>query len=736
MTPASRPAAAHGRSHPLVVLQSVREVRDTTNPYIAQLLSGLQGAEDIRVERFTWRTALLGRWDVLHLHWPELVFRRSSSARTLVGMVLFLVLLVRARVLHRAVVRTVHNTVPHEPGLPGERALLRLCDRWTTTALTLSDAVRLPGVPEVAVPHGDYVAWFAGQPHPAAVPGRVASVGLIRPYKGVEGLVAAFRSTQDATLSLHVVGKPSDEAIAAAVRDAAGDDRRVTVRLGHAADPDLAREVGEAELVVLPYRTMQNSGAALLALSLDRPVLLPDNRLNRALQQEVGPGWVQLFEGDLTAGSLERALAAVRAPRSASPDLSRRAWPRVVSGHVDAYRGAVDAARRAPAPDRLSIAMVGTRGVPARYGGFETCIEEVGRRLADAGHDVVVYCRAADGQERPAEYLGMRLVHLPAVRHRVLETLSHTALSVLHLLVHRTDAVLVFNAANAPFLPMLRLARMPVATHVDGLEWQRAKWGAGGRRYYRTVERLAVEWSDALIADATGISDYYRDRFAAETVLISYGAPLGDGDTSRLGELELSPDAYHLVVARFEPENHVDVAVQGYVASQATLPLVVVGTAPYADEYIARVHALADDRVRFLGAVWDQDLLDQLYSGARTYVHGHSVGGTNPSLLRAIGAGAPTIAWDVNFNREVLQEAGEYFSDPASLAALLQDAEAEPARWHEHGEALAARAREYDWDDVAARYGELSRALADRTTRRPRPRRSPLTRGSVHEETR
>src|SRR3712207_2588725 len=316
--------------------------------------------------------------------------------------------------------------------------------------------------------------------------------------------------------------------------------------------------------------------------------------------------------------------------------------------------------------------MVGTRGVPARYGGFETAVEEVGRRLADRGHRVVVYCRTVPGAEQPpARYLGMELVHLPAARSRSLETLSHTALSVGHLLLHRPDAAIVFNAANAPLLPLLRAARIPVATHVDGLEWKRAKWGRAGRRYYRAAEALAVRWSDVLIADAQGIADYYRDTFAAPTTLLTYGAPLIAPGAHRLAELGLEPGGYHLVVARFEPENHVDVVVEGYAASDAAKPLVVVGSAPYADDYTRRVHALADHRVRFLGGLWDQELLDQLYANCCTYLHGHSVGGTNPSLLRAVGAGAAVTAYDVDFNREVVADAGRYFRTPADVARRI-----------------------------------------------------------------
>lgn len=384
--------------------------------------------------------------------------------------------------------------------------------------------------------------------------------------------------------------------------------------------------------------------------------------------------------------------------------------------------------------DYLSIALVGTRGVPARYGGFETCVEEVGARLAERGHDVVVYCRSLDNEaDRPETFRGMRLVHRGAMRRRSLETLSHTGLSVAHLLRNRTDAAIVFNAANSPYLPLIRAARIPVATHVDGLEWRRAKWGRGGQAYYRNAESLAVRWSDALIADAQGIADYYRDEFAADTELIAYGAPRVDRESDLLGDLDLQPDGYHLVVARFEAENHVDVIVDGYRRSGARRPLVVVGSAPYADDYTRRVHGLADDRVSFLGGVWDQRLLDQLYAGAYTYLHGHSVGGTNPSLLRALGAGTATIAYDVSFNREVLGRSGVYFSDAADVARALEAAEASPADVAERGRLASERADDYDWDAVADAYegmclrlanGELRRAkrplLAQRTGREGR----------------
>ncbi|WP_149084375.1 MULTISPECIES: DUF1972 domain-containing protein [Microbacterium] len=364
----------------------------------------------------------------------------------------------------------------------------------------------------------------------------------------------------------------------------------------------------------------------------------------------------------------------------------------------------------------LTIAMVGTRGVPAAYGGFETAIEEVGRRLAERGHDVVVYTRGSEHRDK--EYLGMRVVHLPAVPVKQVETLSHTGLSALHLLFHRRpDATFVFNAANSPFLPLLRVRRAPVALHMDGLEWRRSKWGPRGKAYYRWAEQFGVRTADALIADAPGISDYYRHQFDVPTELIRYGAPiLDDPAADRLNEMDLTPGGYHLVVARFEPENHVLEIVRGYRASAARLPLVVVGSAPYSAGYTQEIQqaAEADPRIRLVGGVYDQDLLDALYAHAATYLHGHSVGGTNPSLLRAMGAGTAVIGFDVPFNREVLDGNGWFFAGADDVARHVTAAEADPALRGLHATAVKEIARtRFRWDDVADEYEDLARRLAE-----------------------
>jgi glycosyltransferase involved in cell wall biosynthesis len=363
----------------------------------------------------------------------------------------------------------------------------------------------------------------------------------------------------------------------------------------------------------------------------------------------------------------------------------------------------------------VKIAFVGTRGIPAQYGGFETAIEAIAPRLVARGHQVTVYCRTTNGAAKPSRHEGVELVWLPALRLRVAETLSHCLLSAIHLLIRRreVEAIILMNAANSPILPALRLAA-PTAIHVDGLEWQRAKWGRLGRRYYRVVERLAAMSSAPLIADAQGIADYYHESFERTTVVIPYGAsPPRVCDGTKVRAAGLEPKQYHLVVARFEPENHVREICAAYAASRCEMPLVVVGSAPYNHRYTAEVKqiARADDRIRLLGGVWDQGLLDDLYSNCWQYIHGHSVGGTNPSLLRAMAAGAPVAAYDVVFNREVLGHGRRVWATVEQLTDLLDNSDG--IYLAEESVGVRQRVRTaYCWDDVASRYEALAFTLA------------------------
>ncbi|CAB4869813.1 unannotated protein [freshwater metagenome] len=370
----------------------------------------------------------------------------------------------------------------------------------------------------------------------------------------------------------------------------------------------------------------------------------------------------------------------------------------------------------------VKVSLMGTRGVPAQHGGFETAVEEIGRRLAARGYEVTVYCR--NPGQRQTEYLGMKLVNAPAIRHRMAETLSHTTASTVHAIIRdRPDVVLLLNAGNAPLLRPLQIAGIPTAIHLDGLESKREKWRGTGAKYYRWAERASVKWGDAVIADAQAIADHVKAEYGRDSVVIPYGAELIKPGSDRLGELALEPQGYHLIVARFEPENHVLDAVTAYRLSGETRPLVVVGSAPYSHWYVAAVHeaAEADPRIIFTGGIYDQALLDQLYANARSYVHGHSVGGTNPSLLRAMGAGTPVLAYDVEFNREVTAGEAVLWSSAADLSGVF-DAIAgglldeRLARISASG--LARISTVYQWDSVTDQYEALIQQLAAGTRRK------------------
>ena len=351
---------------------------------------------------------------------------------------------------------------------------------------------------------------------------------------------------------------------------------------------------------------------------------------------------------------------------------------------------------------------MGTRGVPASYGGFETAVEEIGKRLAERGYDVTVYCR--NPGQTLTEYEGMHLVNLPAIRHRMAETLSHTSLSTARAIVKdKPDVSLLLNAGNAPLIRPLQRASIPVAIHLDGLESRRAKWRGAGARYYRWAEKVAVKQGDVVIADAQAIADHVYSGYGRDCTVIPYGAAVIDPGSDRLSEVDVIRRDYHLIVARLEPENHVLEAVHGYRVSDETRPLLVVGSAPYAQWYIDKVHEAADgdERIRFLGGIYDQELLDQLYGNARTYIHGHSVGGTNPSLLRAMGAGAPVLAFDCEFNREVTAGRALFWSDAEQLTDHLDeiatgDIDEELTSLISEGKQRIAQ--RYQWESVADDY--------------------------------
>lgn len=330
----------------------------------------------------------------------------------------------------------------------------------------------------------------------------------------------------------------------------------------------------------------------------------------------------------------------------------------------------------------LDIGVYGARSIPSTYSGYETFLTVLLPELAGRGHRVVMYCRV--GEEGNGSYRGVERVVLPAVRTKQLDTLSHGLVAASRARLARHDVVLTVNVANAAFCAVARLTRQPTVLNTDGQEWLRGKWGRAGRTWFRLSARLARSAASAVVADSVGMQRVYAEEFGCPSTVIPYCWTEidGDGSAAELHQLGLRPGGFLLVAGRLVPENNIERVADGYVAAGLDEPLVVLGAANYDSPVRRHLERLAEQHpnVRLLGHVGDRSLFSALQRDALLYVHAHSVGGINPSLLEAMGNGAHVLAYDTVFNREALGEAGTYFADftddlPATLRRLADQDE-------------------------------------------------------------
>ena len=353
---------------------------------------------------------------------------------------------------------------------------------------------------------------------------------------------------------------------------------------------------------------------------------------------------------------------------------------------------------------------MGIRGIPANYGGFETFAEALSERLVKRGHDVTVYCRSHNSDYVEPTYKGVRLVILPTIRHKYFDTVAHTFLCAVHSLKEHYDAILICNSANSyiSFLP--RLVGTKVALNVDGLEWQRAKWNRIGKLFYRFSEWLATFLPDVIVSDAGMIERYYRKKFRKSSFYIPYGfRPEVDKGTDILKNFGLEPERYVLYVSRLEPENNAHRVIEAFEKVQTDLNLVIVGDAPYNQDYIASLKSTKDERIVFTGYVFGRGYR-QLQSNAYFYVQATEVGGTHPALVEAMGFGNCILANDVPEHREVLGDTGLFFRvhDVDDLAQKMQYLLDHPEIIERYRKMARKRAVEkYSWDAVTRNYEKL-----------------------------
>lgn len=361
----------------------------------------------------------------------------------------------------------------------------------------------------------------------------------------------------------------------------------------------------------------------------------------------------------------------------------------------------------------MKIALLGTRGVPASYSGFETCVEQLGQRLAERGHHVTVYCRSHHITYEGECYKGMRLVKLPTVSNKYLDTIVHSFFSSLHALSQRYDVALYFIAGNSPVAWIPRVSNTKTILNVDGLDWKREKWPSLAKKYIQLAEYLATKLPNAYLTDSTVVQGYYRERFNDEPPVIPYGSEVENrpaGDT--LAQYDLESMKYILFVGRLVPENCAHHLVRAFRQLETDMKCVIVGDAAYADEYICALKqsAQGDPRVVFTGYVFGEGYLE-LGSNAYLFVETSGVGGTHPAIVEAMAFGNCVVVHNTPENLETIGEAGLSYDGEIGaddLRRLLEWLIHRPDIVSQYRQRARGRAkRNYSWEAVTDEYERL-----------------------------
>ena len=370
----------------------------------------------------------------------------------------------------------------------------------------------------------------------------------------------------------------------------------------------------------------------------------------------------------------------------------------------------------------MKIALIGSRGIPARYSGFEQFYEQFAIRLAARGHDVTVYNRSHFIKDVKKEYKGVRIVSLPSIPTKHLDTIVHTALSTLHALFCRYDIVYYCIVGNSPLSWIPRITGAKTLINVDGEDWAREKWSGFAKTYQKWCEGIACKAANAVIADAKGILTRYRQLYNHETIFVPYGANirtnLRTAEQASLKKWNLSPNDYIFYVGRFVPENAIDLLVRAFKRLKTGKKLVIVGDAPYADDFKRSLHELAagDDRIIFTGYAFGDDYA-QLSANAYLYVQPAGIDGTRPALLDQMGFGNCVLVRNSTVNMEVIGDCGCFFDRERledSLTEVMQALVNHPEKVDEYRAKVTSRIENYyNWEWVTSFYEELFQRLKD-----------------------
>lgn len=362
---------------------------------------------------------------------------------------------------------------------------------------------------------------------------------------------------------------------------------------------------------------------------------------------------------------------------------------------------------------KLKIAIIGSRGYPFVYSGFETLVKELSERLVKSDYEVTVYCHRKLFNEKPKKVNGINLVYTPSVNSKVFSQLYNSFFSFVHVCFSKSDVILVVNSANGPFGLLTKFFRKKTCINVDGLEWDRPKWKGLGSIYFRFASKLATLFFDEIITDSFEMNKVYKNTFGKKSTVISYGSTMNINKKSKvLEKFSLQKKEYYLIVGRLIPDNNSKQIIERFLKSSSNKSIVIVGDVPYNDNYASNIKLLSSKKVVFTGYINNQIDLTNLYNNCYGYIHGHEFGGTNPSMINALDLNCQILALDTVFNREMLENKSSVFFDKNSISEKIDEFE------NKYEELVKKNInykllKKYNWNFISKQYLDVFKNLTN-----------------------
>ena len=363
--------------------------------------------------------------------------------------------------------------------------------------------------------------------------------------------------------------------------------------------------------------------------------------------------------------------------------------------------------------NKLKIAIIGSRGYPYVYSGYETLVKELSERLVNYEHEVTVYCHRSLYRKRPKKINGINLIYTPSIKSKNLSQLFNSFFSFIHVCFSNNDVVFIVNSANGPFGILTKIFKKKTCINVDGLEWLRPKWKGLGSLYFKFASKLATLLFDEIITDSIEMNKIYIEKFGKKSTVIAYGSTMIETDNiDVLKKFDLIKNEYYLIVGRLIPDNNSKLIIDSFLKSNSNKSIVIVGDVPYYDYYAENIKLLASDKVIFTGYIQNQVDLTSLYQNCFAYIHGHEYGGTNPTMINALNLNCQVLALNTSFNREMLENKESILFNKKSITKKFIEFE---ERYNEVTEKSIHYKipKKYDWNFITNQYLDIFYSLTN-----------------------